>query len=251
MNRKIFSKRLAAIVLAAGMILGMSTTAFAYMDPAAETESTAEPQSTEEATETAQAETTDATLTGEASETPTTADGSAFSIPGNGEVQDHVTDGSSKEFLTIRTANNNTFYIVIDRASTTDNVYMLSTIDENDLQEFLTDSEKGSATGSAAVVLDEQPVTTTPVAEDTKETEVQKPASGNKGALLGILAVALCGLAGYYYFKIYKPKKEEDEVDDENLELDDGLLTVNEDEDSEDDIEIVDLDDVEDVEEEE
>ena len=49
----------------------------------------------------------------------------AFTEPGNGEVQDDIQNGSSKEFLTITTKNNNTFYLVIDRSSTSQNVYLL------------------------------------------------------------------------------------------------------------------------------
>ncbi len=44
--------------------------------------------------------------------------GTAFTTPGNGEVKDDITDDSTKEFLTVTTKNNNTFYIVIDRSAT-------------------------------------------------------------------------------------------------------------------------------------
>lgn len=48
--------------------------------------------------------------------------------------------------------------------------------------------------------------------------------------LFAILALSGVGIAGYYYFKIYKPKKEQEEYEDENIEMSDGLETVNEDE---------------------
>ena len=49
----------------------------------------------------------------------------AFSVDGNGTVLDNMTDHKSgKEFYTIQTANNNTYFIIIDHASTTQNVYM-------------------------------------------------------------------------------------------------------------------------------
>ena len=66
----------------------------------------------------------------------------AFSVDGNGEVLDNVMDEKSgKEFYTITTANNNTYYLIIDHSSSTKNVYMLSMIDENDLKEFLSEEE--------------------------------------------------------------------------------------------------------------
>ena len=43
----------------------------------------------------------------------------------------------TKQFLTIQTKKGNTFYMVIDRSSTSENVYMMSLVDENDLAELL------------------------------------------------------------------------------------------------------------------
>lgn len=65
----------------------------------------------------------------------------SFSIPGNGEVLDDKTDDGTKEFLTIQTKNGNTFFLVLDRSSNTENVYMLSMIDENDLAEFMDETQ--------------------------------------------------------------------------------------------------------------
>lgn len=223
MNRKRFSKKLAAMMLAGTMIFGMSTTAFAQASPTEDTQ-------TETTVEDATPETTEAPAPLEEEEATPQEEaetGAAFTVPGNAEVLDDVTDGSSKEFLTIRTENNQTFYVIIDRSTNQQNVYMLSNIDENDLQEFLDEDSKG-ITGETSVVLEEQP-TTSAVTETPKE-EVKAKTSSNKGALFAILAIALCGLAGYYYFKIYKPKKEEEDYENENMELSDGLETINEDE---------------------
>ena len=149
----------------------------------------------------------------------------AFSVPGNGEVVDHITKDSSKEFYTIRTANNNTFYLVVDKAQNTQNVYMLSTIDENDLQEFLDESEKKEPETEPSVVI---PETEQPPEEKPKEEEPQKDGSKNMMGVIGL--VVLMGLGGFYFLKI-RPKKETEEAPSENLEIGDGLETVNEDED--------------------
>ena len=133
----------------------------------------------------------------------------AFSVPGNGEVVDHITKDSSKEFYTIRTANNNTFYLVVDKAQNTQNVYMLSTIDETE----------------PSVVI---PETEQPPEEKPKEEEPQKDGSKNMMGVIGL--VALLGLGGFYFLKI-RSKKETEEAPSENLEIGDGLETVNEDED--------------------
>ena len=161
----------------------------------------------------------------------------AFTTPGNGEVKDDITDDSTKEFLTVTTKNNNTFYIVIDRSATSQNVYMLSQIDENDLSEFL-DKD------STATVVTPQPDKSKVVLDETNNEDVDKEATvdpektvsakNNVGAMATILILALGGVAAYYYFKIYKPKKEEDEDDQpEGLETG-GLEEVPDEEESED-----------------
>ena len=49
--------------------------------------------------------------------------------------------------------------------------------------------------------------------EATVDPEKTVSAKNNVGAMATILILALGGVAAYYYFKIYKPKKEEDEDD--------------------------------------
>lgn len=96
--------------------------------------------------------------------------GTAFTTPGNGEVKDDITDDSTKEFLTVTTKNNNTFYIVIDRSATSQNVYMLSQIDENDLSEFL-DKD------STATVVTPQPDKSKVVLDETNNEDIDKEAT--------------------------------------------------------------------------
>ena len=125
--------------------------------------------------------------------------GGAFTTPGNGEVQDHVTDGSTKEFYTVQTHNGNTFYMVIDKERIDDNVYMLSQIDENDLMEFVKDAEPETP----AVVIDE---TVTP----------EKEKSGGHGWILLLLLLLLGGGAAYWYFMIERPRQSEQTISTED-----------------------------------
>lgn len=223
-NRKL-SKKLAAAVLAAAMMVGTSMTAFAYVDPgAAETATEAVTESSTSDTGQEQNAEEEAVLE-ESSDT-------AFSTPGNAQLEDDITEDSTKEFLTITTKNNNTFYLVIDRSANTENVYMLSQIDENDLQEFL-DSEGTTENplNQPSIVLEETEKQTNETVEETKPeekgTEESKP-SQNMAGLFGILLLAGAGAGAYYYLKMRKKKEQEENDDSEGLELGDGLETVDE-----------------------
>lgn len=152
----------------------------------------------------------------------------AFSTPGNGDLGDEITSGM-KDFYTIHTKNNNTFYLVVDHAGNTDNVYMLSLIDENDLSEFLEETlqETEPETQQPVVVVPE----TTPEPE-TEQAAVPEPEQKQEknSSMVTLIILAVIGVgAAAYYFKVYKPKKEADEYESEGMETDDGLDTENED----------------------
>ena len=86
------------------MAVGFSTPAFAFVDT---TEVTEEPVQVIEEAE------------------PTEEEKIPFTIAGNGEVEDNMMDDPSKEFFTVKTKGGNTFFLVIDRARNSENVYMI------------------------------------------------------------------------------------------------------------------------------
>lgn len=190
------------------MAVGFSTPAFAYVDT---TEVTEEPTQVIEEAE------------------PTEEEKIPFTIAGNGEVEDNIVDDPSKEFFTVKTKGGNTFFLVIDRARNSENVYMLSMIDEYDLQEFLDDEERNGKQEeeTPAVVLPE----TKP--EPTPDVEIEEPKEESSGGmnkiLLLVFVAALGGAGAFFYFYIYKPKPKEETPQSENLETDQSLATVNED----------------------
>ena len=202
------NKMLAVLLLSASMILATGTTAFAYVDENAEATQT-------EAAKIEKAEKEETVI-----EENTTEEEAPFSVPGNGQVQDDITNSKNKEFLTITTKNNNTFYLVIDRSATTDNVYMLSQIDENDLKEFLEEDQTASSVVDVTpdIVIDENTNT-----DQNNQTETEVPekeeSSSNLGALIAIFAAAVLGVGGYGYMKFIKPKKDEDDGDEEGIEM--------------------------------
>lgn len=156
-------------------------------------------------------------------ETPAENEATPFSLAGNGELVDDKTNDGTKEFLTIQTKNNNTFFLVLDRSSTTENVYMLSMIDESDLAEFL--EEENGEEEEPAVILEEPAV----VLESEEPEPEKKAGSPNMGMLLAVAVLLAGGVGGYYYLKVLKPKKNEKEAEDEDLEFYDGGAYINED----------------------
>lgn len=113
---------------------------------------------------------------------------------------------------------------------------MLSMIDENDLAEFIedTDIQGEKETETPQVVIpetEEKAVETEPEAEPEKQQE-----SVNTGAFLVLALLLIGGIGGFYYLKVVKPKKDGEEADGEDLEFYDGGEYMNEDqpEDSED-----------------
>lgn len=210
-------KWLALFALATGLVSAAPMSVFAYTDEAAQEATASETEAPVEETET------------ETEATP-------FSVPGNGQLLDDKTDDDTKQFLTIQTKNGNTFFLVLDRSSHTENVYMLSMIDENDLAEFIkdTDMQGEKETETPQVVI---PETEEKVVETEPEGEQEKqPESVNTGAFLVLALLLMGGIGGFYYLKVVKPKKEEEEADGEDLEFYDGGEYMNEDqsEDSED-----------------
>ena len=219
---KRMNKMLAVLFLSASMIFATGTTAFAYVDESAEASKT----------ESVETEETEKDTVVEENQINTEE---PFSVPGNAQVQDDITNSKNKEFLTITTKNNNTFYVIIDRSANVDNVYMLSQIDENDLQEFLEEDTSASTIVDVTpeVVLDEnthseqteQPATESPEKEGT---------ASNLGALVAIFAAAILGVGAYGYIKFIKPKKDEDDGDDEGIEMIGESDPFEEDQESED-----------------
>lgn len=72
--------------------------------------------------------------------------------------------------------------------------------------------------------------------EPETEAEPQKENSGmNTGALLAVFLLLAGGIGAGYYFKVVKPKKEEEEAEGEDLEFYDGGAYINEDQESDSD----------------
>ena len=207
-------KKILMIMLSSTILMGSaSVTAFAQANENAE-----------------QTEAVEQVIEEQPAEQPTTEE-TPFSTPGNGQLVDDKENDSSKQFLTVQTKNGNTFYMVIDRSGTSENVYMMSLVDENDLAEFLDENEETEKKEESAVVLPETTAAPEPETTVQPETEVNPESGGNKmfgSAILGGgIVLVFGGLAAFALSKFRK--KKEDGIVEEGLEFADDSY-INEDE---------------------
>ena len=156
-----------------------------------------------------------------AEETPTeTAEETTarpFTPEGTGTVVDNATDGDGKEFFTITTPSENVFYLIIDRQRDGQNVYFLHAVTEKDL---LALAEKDPEPEVTEPVMEPEPETEPPT-EPEPEPEPEKTSGFPMGNILMIAAVLLAGGGAGYYFKVYRPKHEAPDMDNEEYDYED------------------------------
>ena len=140
-----------------------------------------------------------------------------FTPEGTGTVVDNATDGDGKEFFTITTPSENVFYLIIDRQRDGQNVYFLNAVTEKDL---LALAEKDPEPEVAEPVMEPEPETEPPT-EPEPEPEPEKTSGFPMGNILMIAAVLLAGGGAGYYFKVYRPKHEVPDMDDEEYDYED------------------------------
>ncbi len=144
---------------------------------------------------------------------------------GNMALVDDIGTGktSGQQFLTVTTKNGNYFYLVIDRNENgEENVHFLNQVDERDLISLMDDDEAAEYTTEPATeptVAVTEPEPTEPVI--VTEPEPEKKSSGGFGKFLLMLLMVVGAGGAVYYFKVMKPKQDEDDTQDEDLEFED------------------------------
>lgn len=168
---------------------------------------------------------------------------------GQATVIDHASGEDGKEFFTITTANNNVFYLIVDRQREEENVYFLNAVTETDLlslaqadeqPELILEPEE-EPTCSCTQKCEAGDVNTLcPVCKENRkgcvgevpEEPKPEPKESNAGLILFVVLTLAVGGAVGWYFKIYRPKQEfvEDDDGEEEEPEEFGTETINEDE---------------------
>ena len=173
-------------------------------------------------------------------------------IPDGGDESER----QEKQFITLQSKNGNYFYLVIDRAGDTENVYFLNLVDEADLMALLEESggqlpenvctcadkcvvgsidtdcpvcrvNMSECTGKEAVA-DPEPEKEPDTAPDKDKPDTDEPSNSGKSTNLLpvlVLVVALAGGGAFYFLKVRKksPKtKGATDLDEYDFGEDDG-----------------------------
>lgn len=124
---------------------------------------------------------------------------------GQGSVLNNATGEEGKEFFTVTTADDEVFYLVIDRQKSGENVYFLNAVTVDDLMSL---AAPGKEDNTAPTVTPEPEPTPAPDVEPKPDPEPEQKGGGNMGALLLALAVVVLGGGAGWYFKIYRPRQQ-------------------------------------------
>ena len=164
-----------------------------------------------------------------------------FTPKGNATVVDDVKTENEKEFFTISTPNENIFYLIVDRARESENVYFLNEVTEQDLFSLT------SAKTPKETALPEQKETVCTCTQkcamgmvnvqcelcsvnlkkcvgadientEEKEKKEQSNTQNEKGTVIFSIVGIVIAVTASYYFKVYRPKQEYIDDDDEEAE---------------------------------
>jgi len=189
----------------------------AYADAPSESEQEAVIDRSDSADE----ETETSILTPNSATPPSSATGTTTTEAqdGTGSVTDSSTQtdvNTGKQFVTVQTKSGKIFYLIIDHDKSTDNVFLLTEVTENDLLNFV----EGDGTNDGTAAASNTPDNTTGVQngvgqQEPDDTDTTQPAttpepetSGSSGLILVVILVIAAGGAAFYFFKVKKRKSD-------------------------------------------
>ena len=201
-------KKTGAVIvsLALAAILAVPTLAFANVDPPDE----------DNPVEAEQVEETPIVISAPKADDDKSHEGS-FSFAGTGNTVDKIAESGSLKFYTIKSPDNNVFYLAIDEKATSNNVYLLSQVNEDELASLakggssnISDRLNQLQNNNPAPQPSETPAT-------TAEPQDDKPEIPAGVAWAVIVALAATGAFGYYKIKL-EPERNERKVEESRVQ---------------------------------
>jgi len=154
-----------------------------------------------------------------------------FTPEGTGTTVDNAASSDGKEFFTITTPDENVFYLIIDRQRENENVYFLNAVTEDDLLSLA--KKNGGNSGESAIPTPKPDSQAEVTPEPDAKPEAQPEKGGDSTLIFVLLAVVAAGGAGYY-LKIYKPKHQAADTDEEESEYEEDTPLSDQTEDADD-----------------
>ena len=116
-------------------------------------------------------------------------------------------------------ADENIFFLVIDNQKSSENVYFLNAVTETDLLPLAEKDGEGTAVEPETTPAPKtEPETPTEEPEQPEPAPKEDKADNGLFSLLLVAAVVLAGGGAGYYFKIYKPKHQAPDLEDDYCE---------------------------------
>lgn len=140
-----------------------------------------------------------------------------------------------QEFFIFQTKNERTFYLIIDRSKMSENVYLVTEVDEEDLLSFVK-TPPGRLLAPVSPIPTQQSTTVTPVIESHQTEALPKPKLSiplGSGTIITALIILILGAGFLLYWKVFRVRhnkvNEADFFEDDYLE--DSPIDINDDED--------------------
>lgn len=140
-----------------------------------------------------------------------------------------------QEFFIFQTKNERTFYLIIDRSKMSENVYLVTEVDEEDLLSFVK-TPPGRLLAPVSPIPTQQSPTVTPVIESHQTEALPKPKLSiplGSGTIITALIILILSAGFLLYWKVFRVRhnkvSEADFFEDDYLE--DSPIDINDDED--------------------
>ena len=172
-----------------------------------------------------------------------------FTPDGQATVLDRATDEDGKEFFTFVTPAGNTFHLIVDSQRGANNVYFLNAVTEFDLMTLAEASGVNMPNHSVSGIPAPPPLETENEPQPPTPEEPPAQSGGMDAGTIFFLIVIFAAVGGAgYYFKILRPRHQEQMMDDDEYEDNEEYDDDNE-EDVEENLDSDDSRDTEDLEE--
>ncbi|RGM21793.1 DUF4366 domain-containing protein [Eubacterium sp. OM08-24] len=123
--------------------------------------------------------------------------------------QEILMENGMYQFIAVKTRDDDTFYVIIDKTKNEDNVYFLNEVDTADIEKFLSDDTNANATVQE---------TTQPATEQVERTATSDDSQFTIYLIVGV--IVLGGIA-FAIFKLKKGKSTKKNADTSDDDFDD------------------------------